>query len=205
MSEVQAPEGYMKNASGHLVPIDNIKPIDLLRDETVREIHRLALALQKHIEEEKAYIYKHIQDFLAVSMQEYGVEHGGKKGNITLPSYDGNIKVQVAVSDILGFTEQIHAAKELVDRCVIRWSEGSNMHIKTLVQHAFQVDKEGNINKGRVLGLLQVDIDDDQWQLAMKALRDSIVTISSKQYIRIMKRENLNEKHRQVVLDFSSL
>ena len=36
LNEDQIPEGYMENAQGCLVPIANIRPIDLARNELVK-------------------------------------------------------------------------------------------------------------------------------------------------------------------------
>jgi hypothetical protein len=202
------PGGYMQNSLGHLVPLERIAPIDLLRNETVGEIFASAMALQKHVQTEKAWMQQRIKDFLEVSFQEYGVELGGKKrGGLTLSSYDGNIKVQITISDTLVFTEQLQVAKALIDSCVMRWAEGGHPHIKAIVQNSFQVDKEGKINTGRVLSLLRLEdgIDDPEWQQAMKALHKSFTVASSKEYIRISRRSAADEEFEHVVLDFSSL
>ncbi|ELU8524896.1 DUF3164 family protein, partial [Salmonella enterica] len=44
---VQVPDGYRCNAMGHLVPVDKIKPIDLLRDEMVNELYEEARELRR--------------------------------------------------------------------------------------------------------------------------------------------------------------
>ena len=47
----QVPEGYRQNARGDLVRIENIKQIDLLRDEVVIKIAEKAQQLQTLIAE----------------------------------------------------------------------------------------------------------------------------------------------------------
>ena len=43
-----------------------------------------------------------------------------------------------------------------------------------LVDRAFRTDKSGDLRTGPVMELLRVDIDDEEWQTAMKALAESI-------------------------------
>ncbi|REM31517.1 DUF3164 family protein, partial [Mycobacterium tuberculosis] len=72
------------------------------------------------------------------------------------------------------FDERLQAAKALIDECIQSWSKSSNVNLKVLVNDAFQVDQQGKISTGRVLGLRRHDIDDEKWQLAMKAIGDSM-------------------------------
>jgi len=200
------PNGYKQNSLGHLVPESAITAIDQLRDETVLDILDRAKQLQKHIEEEKAWIQKLIQDFIEVSFQEHGVEIGGKKrGGITLTSFDGNVKVQVAIADQWQFNEKIQAAKAMIDECLTAWSEGGNENIKAIVLQSFQVSKEGKINTREVYNLTKLAIDDPLWKKAMDELKESFRVQATKEYIRILERTSPDEKHKQVVLDFSSL
>ena len=66
--------------------------------------------------------------------------------------------------------------------------QGADDNIKALVTHAFQTDKEGKINTGRVLGLRQLKITDSDWLTAMQAITDSIKVASTKPYIRFYER-----------------
>jgi hypothetical protein len=199
------PDGYKQDSVGRLVPIEDIESIDLLRDDTVQQIAMRAKALRDHVMQEKTAMLSDLRAFLESSFEQHGVRFGGKKGNVTLSSYDGSLQVQLAVHDRISFNEKLQAAKELVDQCVLRWSEGANAHIRTLVQHAFQTDKEGKINTGRVLSLMRVNIDDAQWKAAMEAVKDSLTIADTKEYVRISERPARNAKHQQIVLDFSAL
>ena len=113
-----------------------------------------------------------VSDFIDRSLAQYEVQHGGKKGNVTLISFDGRYKVVRQIQESLVFDERLMAAKALIDECIQVWSKGSNAHIKLLVNDAFQVDQAGKINTGRVLGLRRAKIDDEKWQRAMAAIGD---------------------------------
>lgn len=193
-------ENYMKDAQGRLVPLELVKPIDKLRDELVKTVIADSQALADLITKFKAETFQKISDFVSLSAQDHGVTWGGEKGNVNLTSYDGDFKIVRAVDEYNTFNEQIQIAKKLIDECINRWSEGSNVNIRALVQDAFQVDKRGRINVKRILGLRRMDIEDDQWQEAMKAISDSLQIAGTKEYLRLYKKDSLGE-YQQISLD----
>lgn len=182
------PAGYRADANGRLVPESMIKPIDLTRDQLVSELSRKALDMSERIAQFKASVFADINAFVDLSGEQYGVQLGGKKGNLTLYTYDGRYKVQVAIAEHLVFDERLQAAKHLIDECIVAWSADSRDEIKVLVQSAFDTDKEGKINTGRVLGLRRLDIKDEKWQRAMNAIGESLQVVGSKSYVRFYER-----------------
>ncbi|RYM49156.1 DUF3164 family protein [Serratia proteamaculans] len=196
--------GYRKNAQGYLVPEDLIRPVDKLRDDVVLNIVEAAKVLRQAMADFKAASMQQIGDFIDLSSKEYGVEYGGTKGNVTLPSFDGQFKILRAVGDHRVFDERIQAAKKLIDDCVIAWSDGVNVNLKALVDHAFRVNKQGRIDVNEVLGLRQVDIDDARWLEAMEAIADSIRVTGTSQYLRIYERQP-NGKYEQISLDIAGV
>ena len=187
-TENTIPPGYWKNARGDLVPESRVTDIDKLRDQVVRDMCVMAKERSVGLRDFKLNTMQEVAALVTTSMEQYGVKQGGDKGNVTLYSYDGSFKVQRQMADHLIFGEQLQAAKELIDRCVIRWAQGADDNIKALVTHAFQTDKEGKINTGRVLGLRQLKISDSDWLMAMQAITDSIKVASTKPYIRFYER-----------------
>ncbi|MBA1443784.1 MAG: DUF3164 family protein [Chromatiales bacterium] len=199
------PVGYLRDAQDRLVPIDNIDEIDLTRSELIAEIVKEAQALQLKMSTFKSMAMGDVNAFVDLAAEKYDVKLGGKKGNITLLSFDGKQKIQIAVADRLHFDERIHAAKALVDECIHEWTEGSRSEIKALIQHAFQTDKEGKVNTGRILNLMRLSINDSKWNRAMEALKDSMQVLSSTAYIRIYERQGDSDKYVPIVLDMAAL
>lgn len=199
------PEGYRRNALGHLVPEDAISDIDKLRDDAVAGIVRSALSLQAEMAAQKHQWLSDVQTFCAISAEQHGVTWGGRKGNVSLVSYDGRYKVQLAVSDLTVFDEKLHIAKAMIDELILEWAASSSVEIKALVQNAFQTDKEGNINKGRIFELMRVEIDNPRWKEAMDVLRKSITPVGSAQYLRIYERVGDSDRYQQVALDMAGL
>lgn len=186
--KIEVPEGYKQDARGHLVPLDMIKPIDLARDDLVRELVAAGQTLSDQIAAFKRRVYSDVGAFVSMSAEEYGAKFGGEKGNITLPTFNGEYKLQISKADNITFDERLQAAKDLVDECITEWSEGSRPEIKVLVQQAFETDKEGSINAGRVLALRRLDIKDEKWQSAMLAISESVQVVGTKTYIRLYER-----------------
>ncbi|NPA72699.1 MAG: DUF3164 family protein [Gammaproteobacteria bacterium] len=201
----QPPEGYMKDASGRLVPINLVTDIDKTRDHLVQEIIAKAQETNRLLSVFKNRTMEDIAAFIELSAEKYNISMGGQKGNITLMSFDGRFKVQRAVSEKLMFDERLQVAKELVDKCIHRWTEGSNPEIRALIEHAFQTDKQGNISTARIFSLMKLDIKDDDWVSAMNAIKDSIQVSGSKSYLRIYERINNSENYQSIVLDIASI
>ncbi len=199
------PEGYWRDARGSLVPVDLIKPIDKQRDQLVREIVASAQTLSKLLTDFKGRSFGDIEAFVDLSLQEYGTKLGGKKGNVTLATFDGQYKVLRANADNINFDERIQAAKELIDECVVEWSDGARPEIKAIIEHAFAVDKQGKISIGRVLNLRRLDIKDPRWIKAMDSISDSLQVIGSTSYIRIYERVGDSEQYVQIPLDMAAV
>ena len=113
---------YRQDTRGALVPESAIKPMDLLQDEQVRKMVGFARDLSGQIARFKGHTYDDIGSLQALIAQEYGAKIGGQKGNITLTSFDGLLKVQVQVQDQIDFGAELQAAKELVDECLREWA-----------------------------------------------------------------------------------
>ncbi|ADW18597.1 hypothetical protein Despr_2458 [Desulfobulbus propionicus DSM 2032] len=198
------PDGYMRNAVGHLVPIESIKEIDLARDEFVKEVVHKAKDLAATVTTFKKQLATDLEAFLDLSAEKYGVTLGGVKGNINLVSFDGRYKVLRDVSERLDFDERLQAAKALIDECLREWTKDSGSEVRTLIEAAFQVDKKGKINTKRILGLRKLDIKHPTWIKAMEAIGDAITVTGSCTYYRVYERDEKGE-YRQVNLDFSGI
>lgn len=198
-------EEYMKDAKGRLIPKSMIKDIDLARDEFVRECVTKSKEMQALLVEFKKSMYADFNAFLDMSVERYGTELGGRKGNVTLTTYDGTQRVVIQVSDCIDFNESLQAAKALVDECVKEWTADARAEIKTLIDGAFDTDKQGKINTQRVLGLRSLKIDHPKWLKAMEALGDSITVVGSRSYIRIHERPTPDDEYQNIHLDIAKL
>jgi hypothetical protein len=199
----QIPPGYRQNAQGHLIPEDSISPKDLLRDQTVTELMRKAVELQQQQIDVKSSMMSDLEAFLRILHEQHDVLYQPGRGNVTLRNFEDTEKVQLAIADQIGFNEEIHVAKAIIDECIQNWSSDSNKQIKSLIEHAFQVDKQDKLNTYRILSLIKLDLDDEKWTRAMDVLKNAIEVLSTRSYLRFYRRENPNDPWKAVVLDFS--
>ena len=197
-------EKLMKNSLGAFVPESLVKDIDKKRDSAVRRIAAKAMEMKKILSEFKEEIRDEIYAFVEASAKEFGVKWGGKKGNIALTTYDGQFRLLVSMNDNITFDERLQVARELIGKCIEKWSDGARSEIRVLVNDAFQVDKSGKISTARVLGLRRLDIQDKDWKKAMIAITESIQITGTKQYLRIYERDEKGE-YQMIPLDVAAL
>ncbi len=199
-----AGKPYIRDAKGNLVPVESVKAADMLMDETVRKIVSFARDLSGQIARFKGHTFEDVNGLQALIAQEYGASVGGKKGNITLSSFDGCLKVQVQVADLIEFGPELQAAKRLIDDCLNEWSADSRAELRALVNRVFQVDKEGQVNRSELFMLLRVEIADERWRSAMNAIRDSIRVIGSRTYVRFYERPAPDAAWRAIPIDLAA-
>lgn len=199
------PAGFVKNAVGHLVPEHQVREHDKLRDGVARDLSSIALDINKALAAFKIKALADIEDLIAISSARYGVTIGGKKGNASITTYDGQFKIERAMAERITFTEEILAAKELIDQCIRKWSEGANSHLRVLVDRAFRANRQGQIKTGDVLSLLRVEIDDPDWKRAMEALKDSIQVNGTAVYIRVYQRIGQTEQYQPINLNIAAV
>lgn len=205
VSQFEVPAGYLKDAQGRLVPETLVKPIDKARDQLVQELINKAVVVKNALVDFKKTTFADIAAFVDLSLEQYDTKLGGKKGNVTLFSFDGKYKVQFAVSENIQFDERLQAAKALIDECITEWSQGSSPEIQVLVQDAFKTDSEGNLNHGRILGLRRLEITDERWKRAMQAIGESVQVVGSKQYVRFYQRRDETDQYDAIALDMAAL
>lgn len=171
---------YMSDSKGALLPVEIIKPQHLLEDQIVREQFGWLLGLVEQANQFRGHLFGDLGEFDSLLGEKYGVTKGGKKGNRTYATVDDCYRISIRVRDVLDFGPELQAAKALIDECLRGWSEDAAAPLRVIVNGAFNVDKEGQINKGEIFKLLRHDITDPPWVSAMDALRDAIRVTGSR-------------------------
>lgn len=197
---------YMRDTSGRLVPLEAIKPEDLLMDDTARKVIAYAEDLSARIARFRGHTFDDIAATVDLMTEKYGRRLGGPKGNVTLTSFDGTLQVKVQVQDQITFGPELQKAKDLADACIARWAEGANPQVRALIQHAFQVDKEGRINRSALFQLRRMHVEggDADWTAAMEALSMAIRVIGSKEYVRFYRRDTPRGRWEPISIDLAS-
>ena len=200
------PDGYMKDPQGRLVELSAMTEIDLFRDEVVRKIVEEARELNRAIAAFRRHSFEEIENFIEVSAKKYKVKMRGSagKGNVRLTTFDGTLRVERSIGDFITFDERLVVAKELVDQCIKDWTSNIPPEARALIDGAFEVDKAGKINTGRVLSLRKYNFEDKRWKRAMEAIADSVTVLKSKAYIRVSERTGEGNGYKPIALDVAS-
>lgn len=194
---------YMRDATGGYRPVALIKPTDKLIDEQVRKVFGHAVALSEQVTRFKGHTFDDLGELDALLAQEYGLKVGGAKGNKSYMSFDGLLKVEVRVADLITFGPELQIAKGLIDQCLNEWAADSRPEIRAIVTRAFNTDKEGQINRSEVFMLLRLEIEDERWQEAMRAIREAIRVIGAKTYMRFWMRDAFDAAWRTITIDLA--
>ena len=186
---MSAPEGYLANAQGHLVPVGKIPPLDYERDRLVRDIYCDHQELAEANRAFRDMAIAQVTAFQQLSAEKYGVQPRKRAGgDVTLNSFDGSLRVVMANDDQLAFNEQLSVAKQMIFECIEGWTADASAPVRALVQAAFRATRKGQLSMSRILALRTVEIADDKWQQAMKALGEALQVIGSRTYVRVYKR-----------------
>lgn len=194
---------FMHNAKGGLDPIGNVKDQYKLEDQTVRKCIEFALNLNAQLSRFRGHTAADLSALDALLGEKYNVTIGGKKGNRTYQTYDGLMKIQVQVSDLISFGPELQVAKALIDECLTEWSADSRPEIQSIVTRAFNTEKEGQVNRADVFMLLKLEIDDQRWKTAMEAIKDAIRVTGSKEYVRFYKRDSVEADWQAITIDLA--
>ena len=196
--------GYLPDSKGNLVPIELVKPEDRLEDEMVRKCMDFAEELSAQISRFRGHTMEDVGALLALLDQEYGAKKGGKKGNVSFTTFDGLMKLTVQRADLVEFGPQLQTAKKLIDEYFNELTADARPELQAIVNRAFNVDQEGQVNRAELFRLRRLDITDDRWLAAMRAITEAIRVIGSKEYVRFHKRSAPDAKWEHVTIDLAS-
>jgi hypothetical protein len=187
---IETKEGYARNALGHLVPLEQVREIDKLRDELVERLVAGAKEEAARLREFIGGAKAELAAFRELSAQEHGIKLAGRKGGFSLSSYDGARKVVFDHDDVITFNEKVSIAREQIFRCIDSWAKGSSAKLAALVARAFETDKQGHLSAAKIMSLRGLKIDDPEWEKAMAALDEGIVAAGTKAYVRFYEKDN---------------
>lgn len=195
---------YCVNAAGNLVPKDQVRAFDQLRDQTVVAICERIKTLQREMSEAKRQCMEDIDAFLELSAERYGVKLGGVVGNLSLTSYDGSQRVVRSIAKTLVFDEGINAAKQLIDEFLAdKVASSGDKDLTSLISSAFRL-RQGRLDVRRMMELRTYDISDPRWVKAMDIINQSLQVSSTKPLLQVQERMP-EGGYVSLVLNFSTM
>lgn len=195
---------YMVDGRGGLIPVSAVKAQDILQDELVRKIVGFAITISEEVARFRQHCLDDVDAFVALLEQDYGAKRGGKKGNISLVCFNGLLKVDVQVGENIQFGPQLQVAKTLVDECLQDWATGASENLRAVINRAFDVDSQGKVNRSNLAYLLRLEIDDERWRDAMRAIQDSMQVVGSKRYVRIYWRPDAESRWNPISVNMAA-
>lgn len=194
---------YYKKANGTLVPEDQVKDSDRLRDQFVLEAAEKIMDIRTQMIRVKAEILDGIEAFMQTMSESYGVKLGGEKGNLSFTSFDGRVQLKYYRNDYLTFNEGIHIAKKLIDEFLEDITKDSSRSIKQIVNSAFNL-KQGRMDVKAILKLREINETDPRWVKAMQIIDESKQWNEGSRALRLYIRGKTGEME-LVPMDFTSL
>jgi hypothetical protein len=187
------------NPDGVEIPVADLAKTVIKRDKMVRGLFKHASIISSQISKFKDDVDKQVNDYLKQIASEH---HETWQGNTILYNYSQEFSIEVSVSKTITFDERLQIAKKKIDKCIESWADGSNRNLKTLVMHAFKVDRAGNINTKMILSLRQYQITDPDWKEAMELIADAVMVTGTKKYY-IFRQRDEDGQMQPVILNFS--
>lgn len=196
----------IQDSSGRMITECSLKPLERLKEQFVESMLTKVAQINELLRASKIEINEEIEAYLKLTSEEYGVKYRTRRGNYSITNLSGTKKINVVVADNIVFDERLSLAKQQIDDCIVSWADSNtSSNLRKIVDHAFQIDKTGNVSKDRILGLRRVDINDTEWLKAMNLIADSIKVVGSKSYVRFYKKDDIDSDFTQISLDFASV
>ena len=198
-------KGRWRDAAGNHVPMKYIDPVDKRRDAMVEKLFRQALQAQERLAKFKALVEKDVAKYLDWLAAEKGEDVLSPGGNYELRTFAGDKQLCVDVNKVIAFDERLQLAKQKINRCLELWSDGANDKLKAVVFDAFKVDRKGQLDSKRILGLRALKIVDKDWQAAMELITEAITITGTRRYLRFQVKDGQDAEWRTIRLDLAGV
>ncbi len=202
---IKDQQGRWIDAKGDHIPMKYVDPVSKKRDVMVEKLHREAIKAQERLRKFKGDVTAEIGKYLDWLATTNGEESLNPGGNYSLDSFSGNLRIQVKVNKVIRFDERLALAKQKIDRCAERWSVGANENLQVVVTQAFALDKKGNVDTGRILGLRTWKIKDKEWKEAMDLITEAITVTGTREYLLFMVKDTPEDEWRTIRLDLAGV
>ena len=188
--------------TGQPIPVARILPLEKQKEKVAFFFAKKAIDISNRLSSFKEEIAKECEAIYTESMKDAKVG----KGNFTFFNFDGSIKIEVQVNEMITFdTILIEKAKQKLMELVGESISEDKEFIKELVMSAFQTSR-GQLDTKRVMGLKKhaKRIKDERYHDAMALIDESVRRPSSKTYFRVWLRAAQGD-YESIDLNFSSI
>ena len=188
------PEGYVKNAKGWMMPASSVREKDALEDRLVDAMYLQAAAVAEACRFLKLAALSESHALVWMAVADAGGDGSSEAGKVTLQNLRATRRIVIDRRDTVSFGPEVQAAKEMVMACVRRWGQGANTNLVQLAMAAFQANANGDLSVGKVAALWRMECEDEDWQKAMQALKESLRPSGTATYLRFHERADPDGK-----------
>lgn len=180
-------KGRWINATGDAVPGKYVPVIDKKRDAMVERLFKRATDVSQRLIDLRTEVDVEATRFLADAAAQHNlVPNDG--GNYWFTGFSGDKRIEIKVGKLIDFDEHLKWAKQKIDQCIEKWSEGANDKLRLIVFDAFKADSKGRLDTKRILGLRKLEIKDAVWEEAMELISKALVVTGTKTYVNFYRR-----------------
>jgi hypothetical protein len=188
---------------GESVPESAISVFDKKKERAIEYCAKEAQDINARLSKFKSKALELLDTLYEERLRTKGFTPEEAKGNFTFYNYDKSVKVEVAVSNVIEFNDDINLAQRKLEEYVSTVTHDTNADIKKLVNAAFST-RRGGLDRAKVVSLFTLDITHPLWIQAMELIKTSMEVRKTKRYTNVLVR-NEEGQYVQVQLNFSSL
>ena len=195
------PVSTMRDANGNDVPLKYVSRYDKAKDKAVRKI----LA---RFRKERAALESVVADTIAeLQALAQTKESLGAKGNFSARSFDGLIQVSIKQQYNILLDERVIHARELmlgyIEGVLAKVGGNDAAALRLIVAEAFKANAQGFLSTGKIMSLLRMEIDNEDWREAKRILQDSIKPTKGKRYLMCEVRPSTQADFETIRLDIA--
>lgn len=192
-----------KTAKGESVPASAVSVSDKRKDKVVNKLIKQALKLYRELDEFKDVAYSECDKLYNQNLELKGVDATTKKGNYTLYSYDKSMKIEMNISSVIKFSDDIAIAQAKIDEYLDEATREASDDLRTIVRRAFTTSR-AQLDKARILSLFQYQIKHPLWLEAMEIIKGAIEVSETKRYMAFSTRDSEGE-YLPILLNFAAI
>lgn len=205
MSEQAIPEGYVKDANGNLIKLENLTPFQREEDALCQKLFSKAEVMNARMASFKYESMQLVEEVIERCLKEHGIKKFEKiKGNVQFVSLNGLIKVQRTVDNRIEINAISEVARQLIEQYKQTIEKDAGDDARAWIDTTFE-GKDGQLSVSKVVDFMNKDIDHPLYRQAVEALRKSLFINGSKAYLRFYYREKSDDQWTALPLQFSSI
>jgi hypothetical protein len=205
-----AKDAVWTNASGDQVPVKFLTHADKIKEAESARVRKAALSVEKSLADLHAMMSKVNAAVTVAIREEYELKKGAKKkdgkGNMTWYNFDGSIKVEVNINDIVKWDDSLmNEAQKLFNEYINTALDDKVLLVKKLINDAFS-NRKGSVDSRMAFQILKYEgqMKSLKYDKACELMRNAQRIDKTRLYMMVWEKME-DGSYRNINLNFSSL